>query len=118
MHQLRVIFYAGILLTVLSCYRSDHFSFAKQGVPALFIERGIDVVGKGKEYGKQLEDDFNDHHYHRPSDEFDAVSWTMAGGIADLKLLFQLGKRIAFTQRMPEWKTGSEFKVIREGKKQ
>lgn len=98
-------------------YRSDHFSFAKQGVPAIFIEGGIDVDGKGKEYGKKIEDDFNDHHYHRPSDEYDPATWTMAGGIDDLKLLFQLGKRIAFTEKMPEWKPGSEFKAIRAGKK-
>lgn len=98
-------------------YRSDHFSFAKQSVPAIFVEGGIDVERKGKEYGKKLEDDFNDHHYHRPSDEYDAATWTMAGGIDDLKLLFQLGKRIAFTEKMPEWKPRSEFKAIREGKK-
>ncbi len=97
-------------------YRSDHFSFAKQGVPAIFVEGGIDVEGKGKEYGKQIEDEYNDHHYHRPSDEYNAATWSMAGGIDDLKLLFQLGKRIAFTEKMPEWKPGSEFKSIREKK--
>ncbi len=98
-------------------YRSDHFNFAKAGIPALFINNGIDVEGKGKLYGQKIDDDFNDKNYHRPSDSFDAATWTMAGGIDDLKLLFQLGKRLAFAEKMPQWKTGSEFKVIREGKK-
>lgn len=100
-----------------SYYRSDHFNFAKVGIPAIFLTNGIDVVGKGKEYGKQLEDEYNENHYHRPSDSFDAATWTMTGGIDDLKLLFQLGKKLAFTEKMPEWKAGSEFKAIRDGKK-
>lgn len=98
-------------------YRSDHFNFAKAGIPALYINNGIDVEGKGKEYGQQVDDDYNDHHYHRPSDSFDAATWTMAGGIDDLKLLFQVGKRLAAAPKFPEWKAGSEFKSIREGKK-
>jgi Zn-dependent M28 family amino/carboxypeptidase len=100
-----------------SYYRSDHFNFAKVGIPAIFLTNGIDVVGKGKEYGKQLEDEYNENHYHRPSDSFDAATWTMAGGIDDLKLMFQLGKKLASTEKMPEWKAGSEFKAIREKEK-
>ncbi|MES2330447.1 MAG: M28 family peptidase [Bacteroidota bacterium] len=98
-------------------YRSDHFNFAKAGIPALYVNNGIDVEGKGKAYGQKVDDDYNDKNYHRPSDSFDAASWTMAGGIDDLKLLFQVGKRLAFAEKMPEWKTGSEFKSIRDGKK-
>jgi Zn-dependent M28 family amino/carboxypeptidase len=98
-------------------YRSDHFNFAKAGVPALYINNGIDVEGKGKEYGQKIDDEYNEKNYHRPSDSFDAATWTMAGGIDDLKLLFQVGKRLAFAAKMPEWKTGSEFKSIRDGKK-
>jgi Zn-dependent M28 family amino/carboxypeptidase len=98
-------------------YRSDHFNFAKVGVPALYINEGIDVEGKGKEYGQKIVDEYNDKDYHRPSDSYNAATWTMAGGIDDLKLLFQVGKRLAFASKMPEWKTGSEFKSIREGKK-
>lgn len=98
-------------------YRSDHFNFAKAGVPALFVNNGIDVEGKGKEYGQKIDDDYNANNYHRPSDSFDAATWTMEGGIDDLKLLFQLGKRLAFAGKMPEWKTGSEFKAVRDGKK-
>lgn len=91
-------------------YRSDHFNFAKAGIPALYTNIGIDVTGKGKEYGQKGEDDYTDKHYHRPSDQYDPKTWTMAGGIEDLKLLFQVGKRLAFESKMPAWKKGSEFK--------
>ncbi len=97
-------------------YRSDHFNFAKAGIPALFTEPGIDVEGKGKEFGKKLQDEFNDKHYHRPSDEFDATSWTMDGAIQELKLLFRVGKRLAFEEKWPQWKAGSEFKALRQVK--
>ena len=97
-------------------YRSDHFNFAKAGIPALYIETGIDVVGKGKAYGEQLLQEYTDSNYHRPSDEYNAATWTFEGGIKDLKMLFQVGKRLAFQQKWPEWKTGSEFKAIRDKK--
>jgi Zn-dependent M28 family amino/carboxypeptidase len=98
-------------------YRSDHFNFAKAGIPALYVETGIDVEGKDTAYGKQLEDEYRDKNYHRPSDEYNASTWTMDGAIKDLKLLFRVGKRLAFEEKMPQWKTGSEFKAIREAKK-
>jgi Zn-dependent M28 family amino/carboxypeptidase len=94
-------------------YRSDHFNFAKAGIPALFIENGIDDIAKGKEFGKKMQDEYNENNYHQPSDEFDST-WTLEGAINDLKILFKLGKRIAFEEKMPMWKPGSEFKAIRE----
>jgi Zn-dependent M28 family amino/carboxypeptidase len=98
-------------------YRSDHFNFAKAGIPALYTERGIDVAGKGKAYGEKLDKEYTDNRYHRPADEYDAATWTLAGGVEDLKLLFLVGKRLAFESKMPEWKAGSEFKAIREKSK-
>jgi Zn-dependent M28 family amino/carboxypeptidase len=95
-------------------YRSDHFNFAKVGIPALYTERGIDVIGKGKEYGEQLDREYNEQRYHRPADNYDAATWTMEGAIADLQLLFQVGKRLSFETKMAEWKQGSEFKAIRD----
>jgi Zn-dependent M28 family amino/carboxypeptidase len=97
-------------------YRSDHFNFAKVGIPALYTSRGVDVIGKGRAYGQKMEDEYRQKHYHRPSDEYDPKTWTLAGAIDDLKLLFQVGKRLAFEDKMPKWKEGSEFKAIREGK--
>ncbi|MEO7307776.1 MAG: M28 family metallopeptidase [Ferruginibacter sp.] len=98
-------------------YRSDHFNFAKAGIPALDATGGIDVLGKGKEFGKKIEDEYTEKDYHKPSDEYDAVTWTMDGAIKDLKLLFRVGRRLAFEEKMPQWEDGSEFKAIREGKK-
>ena len=95
-------------------YRSDHFNFAKAGIPALYIESGIDDVAKGKEFGKMMQDEYTDSNYHQPSDEYDPVTWTLEGAIKELKILFQVGKRIAFQEAWPKWKAGSEFKAIRE----
>lgn len=97
-------------------YRSDHFNFAKVGIPALYIEKGIDVVGQDAGYGKKMEDEYTEKNYHRPSDEYDPNTWKLDGAIDDLKLIFQVGKRLATTEKWPEWKAGSEFKAIREKK--
>lgn len=97
-------------------YRSDHFNFAKAGIPALYIKTGVDVEGKDTAYGNKLETEYREKNYHRPSDEYDASSWTMDGAIRDLKILFNLGKRLAFEEKMPEWKEGSEFKALRKTK--
>ena len=94
-------------------YRSDHFNFAKVGIPALYTSAGIDVIGKGKEFGKQKEDEYTEKHYHRPSDEY-SQEWNMEGGIEDLKLLFLVGKRLANENKFPGWKDGSEFQEIRK----
>ncbi len=97
-------------------YRSDHFNFAKAGIPALFIESGIDDIAKGKEFGEKMQKEFNDKNYHQPSDEYDPTTWTMEGSIKDLKILFKVGKRIASQDNWPKWKEGSEFRAIREKK--
>ena len=94
-------------------YRSDHFNFAKAGIPSLFIESGTDDIAKGKEWGKKMADEYNDKNYHQPSDEFDST-WTMEGAISELKTLFNVGKRIAMQKEWPEWKEGSEFKSLRQ----
>ncbi|HEY4154241.1 MAG TPA: M28 family metallopeptidase, partial [Puia sp.] len=94
-------------------FRSDHFSFAKMGVPALSVGSGIDNAEKGKAYGRKLEEDYTMNHYHQPSDEYDS-SWTFEGGLQDMDLLFRIGKQLASESTWPEWKPGSEFKMIRE----
>lgn len=95
-------------------YRSDHFNFAKVGIPALFANSGVDVIGKGKEYGEALENEYTRKNYHQPSDNYDAKTWTGDGAINDLKLLFTIGRRMGFETSFPKWKEGSEFKLIRE----
>lgn len=99
-------------------FRSDHFSFAKAGIPALYAVCGVDVIGKGREYGERTLNEYRDKNYHRPSDEFDSATWTMAGAVEELRTLFQVGKRLAFEERWVQWKPGSEFKAIREQKEQ
>ncbi len=96
-------------------YRSDHFNFAKAGVPSLYINSGIDIIGKGKDAGLQLSNEYLQHDYHHPSDNYNPL-WTMAGALNDLQLLFAVGKRIAFENKWPQWKDGSEFKAKREKK--
>ena len=98
-------------------YRSDHFNFAKKGIPALFANSGKDFIGKDSSYGKALEKEYNDKHYHQPSDHFDATTWAGEGAINDLQLLFTIGRRMAFETSFPKWKEGSEFKLIREKNK-
>ena len=60
---------------------------------------------------------YTKNNYHRPSDEYDATWWRLDGAIDDIKLLFRIGRRLAFSREWPAWKEGSEFKAIREKKK-
>lgn len=94
-------------------FRSDHFSFAKRGVPSLSAGGGIDDAEKGKVFGRKLEEDYTANHYHQPSDEYDS-SWTFAGGLQDMDLLYRVGEKLASESSWPAWKPGSEFKIIRE----
>jgi Zn-dependent M28 family amino/carboxypeptidase len=98
-------------------YRSDHFNFAKAGIPALYINTGMEVLGKDAGYGKQKEEEYTQKNYHRPSDEYDPKTWVLDGAIADLQLVFQVGKRLSFSDNWPAWKQGSEFRAIREKSK-
>jgi Zn-dependent M28 family amino/carboxypeptidase len=94
-------------------YRSDHFNFAKIGVPALFTGMGTDHVELGKAEGKKLLDNFTANVYHKPNDEVNDA-FKMDGAVADLTLLYQVGKRLANSDVWPQWKTGSEFKALRD----
>ena len=96
-----------------SYYRSDHFNFAKAGIPALYTSNGVEVIEKEEGYGKKMEDEYTAKNYHRPSDEYDG-SWVLDGAIDDLQLLFRVGRRLCFEEKWPQWKTGSEFKAVRD----
>ena len=95
-------------------FRSDHFNFAKIGIPALYIGTGIDHVEKGKEFGKQLQDDYVAQYYHKPADEYDPTRWNLDGAVDDVQLLYQVGRNLANSTKWPGWKEGSEFKAIRD----
>jgi len=94
-------------------YRSDHFNFAKQGVPAMYIEPGIEAAPpRAPEYLKQRLDDYEAHDYHQPSDEV-KPDWDLGGAAEDAQLVFAVGYRVANAGRFPEWKPGNEFRAKR-----
>ncbi|WP_373497464.1 M28 family metallopeptidase [Aquiflexum sp.] len=95
-------------------FRSDHFNFAKVGIPALYIGTGIDHVENGKEYGKELQDDYTAKYYHKPSDSYDPQRWNLEGAVDDVQLLYHVGRRLSDSVSWPQWKDGSEFKGIRD----
>ena len=95
-------------------FRSDHFNFAKIGIPALYIGTGIDHVEKGKEYGKQLQEEYVAQYYHKPADAYDPKRWNLDGAVDDVQLLYEVGRNLANSTKWPGWKEGSEFKAIRD----
>jgi len=94
-------------------YRSDHFNFAKQGVPALDPEGGIEYIGKPAEWGMKKRDEYTENDYHKPSDEI-KPDWNLSGAVEDVRLLMAVGYRVANADKYPEWKPGTEFKAKRE----
>jgi Zn-dependent M28 family amino/carboxypeptidase len=94
-------------------YRSDHFEFAKRGVPALYTDSGEDYVGRPPGYSQAKRDEYTNNDYHKPSDE-PKPDWDLTGAVDDLRLLFGAGYRVAQAQKWPEWKPGAEFKALRE----
>jgi Zn-dependent M28 family amino/carboxypeptidase len=94
-------------------YRSDHFEFAKQGVPALYTDAGVSYVGKPAGYGQQKRDDYTANDYHKPSDHI-KPDWDLTGAVDDAQLMFQVGYRVSQRAAFPEWKPGTEFKARRD----
>jgi Zn-dependent M28 family amino/carboxypeptidase len=94
-------------------YRSDHFNFAKQGVPALDIAGGVDYVGKPPEFGQQMRKEWTEKRYHTPLDVV-MPDWDLSGTREDLAVLFAVGQRVAQADKFPEWKAGNEFKAKRD----
>jgi Zn-dependent M28 family amino/carboxypeptidase len=93
-------------------FRSDHFPFAKRGVPAISFGSGQDLVDGGRARGEALARDYNIHRYHQPADEW-SPDWNLAGAAQDGALLHDLGRALANSRRWPDWKTGSEFRAVR-----
>jgi Zn-dependent M28 family amino/carboxypeptidase len=94
-------------------YRSDHFEFAKQGVPALYTDDGVDYIDKPQGYSQQKRDEYTNVDYHKESDEIKS-DWDLAGAVEDAQLLFQVGYRVSQRRAFPEWKPGTEFKALRD----
>ena len=94
-------------------FRSDHFSFAKRGVPAISFGAGQDLINGGKARGEALGKDYVTNRYHQPGDEYSA-SWDLSGAAQDGGMLLELGMKLANSKVWPEWKAGSEFKAVRD----
>ena len=94
-------------------YRSDHFEFAKQGVPALYVDAGVDYVGRPAGYGMRKRDAYEANDYHKPSDEV-KPDWDLTGAVDDVRALFLVGLGVADGERWPAWKPGTEFRAARE----
>ena len=94
-------------------YRSDHFNFAKAGVPALYIKSGAVLRDGGREAGVAWQEKYVAERYHKPADEYQD-SWNVGGTIEDLHLLFEVGVRVANSETWPAWYEGNEFRAARE----
>ncbi len=94
-------------------YRSDHFSFAKLGVPMVYFEGGDDLIIGGKAAAQAAADDYEKNRYHAPDDEFDE-NWDWSGVMSDLKLYYRVGRMLAMTNAWPNWNEGDEFRAVRD----
>lgn len=91
-------------------YRSDHFELMKRGVPALYADGGVELIGKPPGEGLRLAREYTQRVYHKPSDEI-VEGWDLSGAAFDMQLLARVGEFVAFDDRWPEWKPGSEFRA-------
>jgi len=94
-------------------YRSDHFSFAKVGVPAISFSEGLDLVNGGTARGEAIAQDYNSKHYHQPSDEWQP-NWDWSGVAQNAELLHQVGLRLGNSRDWPNWSADSEFRAARD----
>jgi Zn-dependent M28 family amino/carboxypeptidase len=94
-------------------YRSDQFSFAKIGVPAVYLDAGTDFIGKPAGWGKEQHEAYEEKSYHQPSDELND-SWNFDGMIEDAQLGLSVGVNVANADEMPSWVPGDEFEATRK----
>ena len=94
-------------------YRSDHFAFAKLGVPMLYVDGGEDLVTGGRAAGEKAASDYRANRYHGPQDEYDP-NWNWAGVMQDLQLFYRIGRSLAQSTSWPNWMPGDEFRAVRD----
>jgi len=95
-------------------FRSDHFNFAKAGVPALDIGSGDDLTEGGTAAGEKAGKDYNDHRYHKPGDQYDAATWKVEGVVEDLDAAYAVGRELTASQQWPQWYPNNPFKAARD----
>jgi len=94
-------------------FRSDHFNFAKRGVPALYIKGGIDDREHGEAWRQKYLADFTAQKYHKLGDEYSPYA-DLRAGVEDLSLLYAVGARLAGEKTFPNWNADSEFRAARD----
>jgi Zn-dependent M28 family amino/carboxypeptidase len=94
-------------------YRSDHFSFAKVGIPSVSIGPGIDFIGKPAGWGKEQDEDWTAHRYHQPSDEYRS-DFDLSGAAQLGDIVYRLGLALGNARTLPTWNADAEFKAIRD----
>ena len=93
-------------------YRSDHFSFAKAGIPAFYADPGIEYLDKPDGYGIVKREEYTANDYHKVSDEV-KPDWDLSGAVEDLTFMYELGSTLAESEEWPEWSPTSEFRAVR-----
>ena len=94
-------------------FRSDHFNFAKIGIPALYAKGNAEHMEKGKEFATQQVADYRTARYHQPSDEFDE-NFDVSGMVLDAEVYLNIANELANSDAWPKWKANSEFKSLRD----
>ncbi|TAA36324.1 M28 family metallopeptidase [Pseudoxanthomonas winnipegensis] len=97
-----------------SYFRSDHFNFAKAGVPALYVDGGEDLIEGGEAAGKAAAKEYGEQRYHSPADEYDPDTWKLDGTMQDLELVYGVGRELAGGDQWPNWYDGNPFKAARD----
>jgi Zn-dependent M28 family amino/carboxypeptidase len=95
-------------------FRSDHFNFAKAGVPALNVGTGDDLVDGGTAAGEAAGKDYNEHRYHKPGDQYDAATWKVEGVIDELNAAYGVGRELTRAGQWPQWYPNNPFKAARD----
>ena len=95
-------------------FRSDHFNFAKAGVPALYAKGGDDLIEGGRDAGLAAAAAYGKDRYHQPGDEYDPATWKLDGVVEDLQALYGVGQQLAGGDRWPNWYEGNPFKAARD----
>ncbi len=95
-------------------FRSDHFNFAKAGVPALYIDSGTDLLEGGQTAGDAAGKDYTDNRYHKPGDQYDAATWKLDGIVQDVETAYSVGETLANDGQWPNWNAGNPFKAARD----
>jgi Zn-dependent M28 family amino/carboxypeptidase len=94
-------------------YRSDHFSFAKAGIPSVSIGGGDDIVGRPAGWGLQQSDDYTAHRYHQPSDEY-RPNFDLSGAAQLADIVYRFGLALGNTRTVPTWNADAEFRAVRD----